>query len=157
MSLLLNQKSIRRIFHKALSSFPLWEFIVQYPWQFFRSRLSVSGHEGGTGSAFKTVVLNYLLPSATKLGQGYVFASVCDSVHRGGSEADHPRHPPPQEQTPPTRQPPGADPPPRPGTPPPREQTRPTQDQAPPLVQSMQGDTGNKRAVCILLECKLVK
>ena len=25
-----------------------------------------------------------LLPSATKLGQGYVFTGVCDSVHRGG-------------------------------------------------------------------------
>ena len=155
MSLLLNQKSIRRLFHKALSSFPLWEFIVQYPWQFFRSRLSVSGHEGGTGSAFKTVVLNYLLPSVTKLGQGYVFASVwfCSQRGGGGSEADHPRHPPPQEQTP------------RPGDP--QEQILP-QDQAhppprsrhdpprtrhpPPPEQCMQGDTVNKRAVRILLE-----
>ena len=25
-----------------------------------------------------------LLPPATKLGQGYVFTGVCDSVHRGG-------------------------------------------------------------------------
>ena len=28
---------------------------------------------------------NILLPPATKLGQGYVFTGVCDSVHRGGS------------------------------------------------------------------------
>ena len=25
-----------------------------------------------------------LLPHATKLGQGYIFTGVCDSVHRGG-------------------------------------------------------------------------
>ena len=25
------------------------------------------------------------LPPTTKLGQGYVFTSVCDSVHRGGA------------------------------------------------------------------------
>ena len=28
-----------------------------------------------------------LLPPATKLGQGYVFTRVCDSVHRGGVPA----------------------------------------------------------------------
>ena len=26
-----------------------------------------------------------ILPSATKLGQGYIFTDVCDSVHRGGA------------------------------------------------------------------------
>ena len=26
-----------------------------------------------------------LLPPATKLGQGYIFTGVCDSVHRGGA------------------------------------------------------------------------
>ena len=30
-----------------------------------------------------TVLLVTLLPPATKLGQGYVFTHVCDSVHRG--------------------------------------------------------------------------
>ena len=68
-----------------------------------------------------------LLLPATKLGKGYVFTGMCDSVHRGGVSASghagmpHPpgadtpsgadilsrRHP--QEQTPP---PPGADTPP---------------------------------------------
>ena len=27
---------------------------------------------------------NLLLPPATKLGQGYIFTGICDSVHRGG-------------------------------------------------------------------------
>ena len=28
---------------------------------------------------------SYLLPPATKLGHGYIFTGVCDSVHRGGA------------------------------------------------------------------------
>ena len=77
------------------------------------------------------------LRRATKLGQGYVFTGVCDSVHRGGMGLPqcmlgyHPqsRHPPsktppgsrhPLEQTPPwSRHPPRADTPPEqtpPGT-----------------------------------------
>ena len=56
---------------------------------------------------------HYLLPPATKLGQGYVFTGVCDSVHRRVSASvqagiPHPpwsRHPSgadtPLEQTPP--------------------------------------------------------
>ena len=85
-----------------------------------------------------------LLPPATKLGQGYVFTGVCDSVHRGGVcisacwdtttplGADPPRsrHPPG------IRHPPGAD--------------------TSPPAQSMLGDTVNTRAVRILLECNLV-
>ena len=72
------------------------------------------------------------LPPATKLGQGYVFTGVCDSVHRGFClsacwDTTHPgsrhplrsRHPFPPEQT-------------------------------------MLGDTVNARAVRILLECNLV-
>ena len=49
------------------------------------------------------------LPPATKLGQGYVFTGICDSVNRGGTPHTPPpgsRHPPeqiPREQTPPTR------------------------------------------------------
>ena len=43
---------------------------------------------------------NLLLPPATKLGQGYVFTGICDSVNRGG--VPHP----PQEQTPPGSRPP---------------------------------------------------
>ena len=59
----------------------------------------------------------YLLPAATKLGQGNVFTGVCDSVHSGGGggvclsawwDTTPPR----------SRHPLGADPPPRPDTPP---------------------------------------
>ena len=80
--------------------------------------------------------------------------------------ADPPWSRPPLEQTPP-----GADPsrsrPPRPGTPPmgadtpppgpgtPPQQTPPRADTLLP-GQCMLGDTVNKRAVCILLECNLV-
>ena len=45
-------------------------------------------------------IINRILPPATKLGQGYFFTGVCDSVHRGGSasvQAGMPPHntPPP--------------------------------------------------------------
>ena len=88
------------------------------------------------------------LPPATKLGQGNIFRSVCQEFCSQGGvctiacwdtpppgpEADPPQEqrqtPPDQRQTPP----PGADPP----------------------AQCMLGDTGNKRAVRILLECILV-
>ena len=53
-----------------------------------------------------------LLPSATKLGQGYVFTGVCDSVHRGGvCLTTCWDTTPPREQTspPPRADPPGAD------------------------------------------------
>ena len=74
------------------------------------------------------------LPPATKLGQGYVFTRVCDSVHRGSASV-HAGTPPTWEQTPQ-----GAD------TAPPPERTSPP-------GQYMLGDMGNKRAVRILLEC----
>ena len=84
-----------------------------------------------------------LLPPATKLGQGYVFTGVCDSVNRGrggtshpppgpGSSRHHPpgsRHPPPEQTSPQSRHPPGADPP---------------------------GADTPTRAVRILLECNLI-
>ena len=75
------------------------------------------------------------LPPATKLGQGYVFTRVCDSVLGGGSASVHAGIPLPQADTPPEADPPG------PGT---------------PREQCMLGDTGNKWAVRILLECILV-
>ena len=77
------------------------------------------------------------------LGQGNIFSSVCQEFCPQGGVClsaclDTPppqeqRHPP--EQTPPGADPPGADPP----------------------AQCMLGDTVNKRAVCILLECNLVE
>ena len=55
----------------------------------------------------------FLLPPATKLGQGYVFTGVCDSVNRGRVPYTPPeqtpsgtRHPP----SPQSRRPPGPDP-----------------------------------------------
>ena len=99
----------------------------------------------------------YLTP-ATKLGQGYVFTGVCDSVHRGGAwsatvHAGIP--PPPLEQTPRSRQtPPWSRPPEQ--TPSPGKQTSPQGADTPPPPKSMLGDTVNARAVRILLECNLV-
>ena len=64
------------------------------------------------------------------------------SVHAGITPPpSRSRHTPQEQAHPPSRHPPGA------GTPP---------EQAPPLAQSMLGDTVNARAVRILLECKLV-
>ena len=74
---------------------------------------------------------NLLLLPATKLGQGNIFRSVCQEFCSQGVLL---RHSPSQEQAPPHPHP-GA------GTPP---------------EQCMLGDTGNKRAVRILLECILV-
>ena len=104
---------------------------------------------------FPCVIFSYL-PPATKLGQGYVFTGVCDSVHRMGGVPDqvHPlpwtRYTPPDQAHPPWDQvhpldqaPPQTRTPPGPGTPPP--------------AQSMLGDTVNARAVRILLECILVR
>ena len=102
--------------------------------------------------------------------EGYVFTRVCHSVHGGGvcpiacwdtpprPEAGTPhswsRHPPLGTRG---RHPPG----PEAGTPPPEQTTLGAdtprdQRQVPPPVQCMLGDTGNKRAVRILLECNLV-
>ena len=94
----------------------------------------------------------YLLPPATKLGQGNSFRSVCQEFCWRGGGVSAPLHAEihtPWEQTPlPLEQtPPRADNP--------LEQTPPRADN--PLVQCMLGDMGNKRAVHILLECIFVK
>ena len=118
---------------------------------------------------FTEKITNYfLLPPAMKLGQGYVFTGVCDSVHRGGGglpqcmlgyHTPQSRHP--REQTPPPRAdtPPGADHPPGsrhpPGADTPGSRHTPPGSDTPP-AQSMLGDTVNTRAVRILLECNLV-
>ena len=78
-------------------------------------------------------LLVYLLPPATKLGQGYIFTGICDSVHSGGFASVHAGMPPLG---------PG---PPGPGTPgtrhPPRTRHHPSRDQAPPPPeQSILGD-----------------
>ena len=84
----------------------------------------------------------HLLPPATKLGHGYIFKRVCDSIHRGRGllhcMLGYTTTTPPSRNRPPRDQ-----------APPPRADT--------PPVQCMLGDTGNKRAVSILLECNLVK
>ena len=53
--------------------------------QLFESLTSVLSHIQGKKqlTLFSRIVF-CLLPPATKLGQGYIFTSVCDSVHRGG-------------------------------------------------------------------------
>ena len=105
------------------------------------------------------------LPPATKLGQGYVFTGVCDSVHGGSTwpgTPPGPGKPPgtrytPQDQVHPlwtrctplpgTRYtPPGTRYTPQLGTPP--NQVH--------LVQSMLGDMVNAWVVRILLKCNLV-
>ena len=87
---------------------------------------------------------NPFLPPATKLGQGYVFTGVCDSVHRGVGGLPQcmlgypPWRRPPradtfQEQTPPWSRPPGAN-----TTP---EQTPPSWEQTPSLSRPPRADT----------------
>ena len=97
------------------------------------------------------------LPPATKLGQGYVFTRVCDSVHRDGvyPSACWDTHTP-WADTPLGRHPPWADT--SPWADPPGRHT-PLPGQTPPWQtppHSACWDTVNKRAVCILLECNLV-
>ena len=63
-------------------------------------------------SIFNSIADHRLLPPATKLGQGYIFTGVCDSVHGGGVCLSAcwdttPHQPPPPDKTPPgTRHPP---------------------------------------------------
>ena len=102
------------------------------------------------------------LPPANEVCEGYVFTRVCHSVHKAGSAPVHAEmhtHPPgpeadtlwdqrqtpwDQRQAPPPSQVPEA------GTPP----TGP--EAGTPQEQCVLGNTGNKRAVRILLECILV-
>ena len=98
------------------------------------------------------------------LGQGNIFSSVCQEFcsQGEGSASVHawiPPPPPPEADMPPgSRHPPEADPS-EADTPPrsrhPLEADTPRK-QTPPPPQCMLGDTVNKRAVCILLECNLV-
>ena len=94
------------------------------------------------------------------LGQGNIFAPVCHSVYKGwGSASMHAGIPPPRPEvgTPPGtrgRHPPGSRHPPDQTPPPLGADTPPEADT--PHEQCMLGDTGNKRAIRILLECNLV-
>ena len=88
----------------------------------------ISGHTSVI--AFLMFSVSYLLPPAMKLGQGYIFTGVCDSVHGGGAGVCLSAC---WDTTPPL----AADP----------------SDKADPPAQCMLGVTVNKRAVCILLEC----
>ena len=47
----------------------------------FNQHKSCSNHKS---ECARVVQYNLLLPPATKLGQGYIFTGVCDSVHGGG-------------------------------------------------------------------------
>ena len=117
---------------------------------------------------------NIFAPVCHSVHRGVCLSAYWDSRPPG---ADPPRVGTPQEQTPP---PPGADTPLRTDTPPgadplgadtPQEQTLPRstpsrnrhppgaatpREQTPPPAQCMLGDTVNKQAVRILLECILV-
>ena len=67
----------------------------------------------------------HLLPPATKLGQGYVFTRVCDSVHRLGGYPSMHRGRPPSKADPLARRPPWQ------GDPPPWQGRRPWQGRPP--------------------------
>ena len=135
------------------------------------------------GMSLSQGILQFL-PPANEVFEGYVFTPVCQSFcSRGGqggrgstwagTPQDQVHHHPGTRYTPQTRYtPPG------PGTPPwdqvlpgtrytPRDQVHPPGPGTPldqvhppgpgtPPEQYMLGDMGNKRAVCILLECILV-
>ena len=120
----------------------------------------------------KWVTLLNLIFTAHKrsLGQGNIFRSVCHEFCPQGGRGEYlGRYNPPGPGTLP-----GASTPPGPGTPPLGQVHPPGQVQPPlgpgtppgqvhpwdkvhPPEQCMLGDTGNKRAVRILLECILVK
>ena len=106
----------------------------------------------------------HFLPPANEVWGKVIFSVACvkNSVHGGGlpqcmlgyHTPYGTRHPPrpdiPLPSGPgstPDQAPPRADTPPGPGTP---------RDQAPLPAQCILGDTVNKRAVCILLDCNLV-
>ena len=90
-------------------------------------------------------------PKFIILGQGNIFSSVCQEFCSGGSTTLHAGIPPRTKGRPPG---PDADPP-GANTPPPWSRPPPPWEKTPP-AQCMLGDTGNKRAVRILMECKLV-
>ena len=133
------------------------EGVLLKPTHFFRMILYINANPVSTltirdmfrrkimGSKSRPVHSNVnhkvLLPSATKLGQGNIFRSVCPEFCPQGGVCPvacwdtHPEQTPRGADTPLSRHPPRTKHPP---------------------AQCMLGDTGNKRAVRILLECILV-
>ena len=96
---------------------------------------------------FITRVIQIVTARKRSLGQGNIFVPVCHSVHRGVCFS---AYPPPQRRTPPHP----------PEQTPPRKRHSPQGPDPPrsrhPPAQCMLGDTLNKQAVRILLECNLV-
>ena len=140
---ILNKNTWQRLLHILLSASKIIRNSVNKLWSLTSASYGMSQTKVVIAHIEKRCHLELvlLLPPATKLGQGYVFTGVCDSVHGGGSTW------------------PGT--PPRPGTPPgpgtpPQDQVPPRDQVHPPPAQSMLGDTVNARAVRILLECNLV-
>ena len=106
-------------------------------------RLLMDSHHEHQIQALVSPLLS--LPPATKLGQGYVFTRVCDSVHRGVSTPVRAGiHTPMGRYTPRADIPLGRHP-----------QADIPWVNTPPLCSAC-WDTVNKQAVCILLECNLV-
>ena len=95
-------------------------------------------HVKSQGLNWSPIPTLFLLP-ATKLGQGYIFTGICDSVHRGVCLSAC------WDTTPPARQIPLlARRSPQQGRPPPGKET-PLARQPPPPMQCMLGDTVNKQ------------
>ena len=100
---------------------------------------------GDTGNKWAVRILLEcipFLPPAMKLGQGYVFKGVCDSVHRGGVPDQVPPRParyipppPGTRYTPWTRHPPRTRYPPGPGMPPRTRHTTPQTRYTPPRTR----------------------
>ena len=108
-------------------------------------------------------MFNSLLPPANEVWSKVIFSVVCvkNSVHRGVClSACWDTTPPWQGRTPLARRPPLARQIPPGKADPPWQGDSPGKGRPPwqgrPPAQCMLGDTVNKRAVCILLECNLV-
>ena len=104
--------------HKSLHThWPIWEnhqgcHTVSERFKRFTDSVRID-----SGIELSIFIRNYFpklcfLPPATKLGQGYIFTGMCDSVHRGGSASVHAGIPPtprsrhlPQSKHPPKQTP----------------------------------------------------
>ena len=133
-----------------------------YPWRFVSSK-STRKEQIDLYSIERDKI--FITARKRSLGQGNIFSSMCQEFcPQGGGVclsacwdttpgSTPPEHSPPPPRalttTPESRHPQGADPA--------WEQAPPRADTPTAPVQCMLGHTVNKRAVCILLECNLVK